>query len=327
MRAVAKTIVVGGFLVFVVLWGSSAPGERGAVDALIASPKCQRCHDWRVVRAVVERARRDVADCVACHDATPATHAMRGDLSAAPLQTAVAGTSMAKAGVRIDMVLIPAGAFWMGSDDRHPDEGPKHRVTLPSFSIDRYEVTNADYRAHLTAIGGRTNEVWPGGDFSPERANHPVANVTWHEAKAYCEWRGARLPTEAEWEKAARGTDGRTFPWGPDMDPKLANIAESHIGHTLPVGSFPEGRSPYGLYDMAGNVWEWAEEWYQPYPGNHDPDENYGERYKVARGGGYKVCTFYGCGSHAPTFNRAFFNPVSRNETFGFRCARSGDRE
>src|SRR5574341_1262589 len=109
--------------------------------------------------------------------------------------------------------------------------------------------------------------------------------------------------------------------------PKLANIAESHIGHTLPVGSFPEGRSPYGLYDMAGNVWEWAEEWYQPYPGNREPDENYGERYKVARGGGYKVCTFYGCGSHAPTFNRAFFNPASRNETFGFRCARSGNQD
>ena len=327
MRPAAKAIGAGALVVLALFGGTSAPEASRSIGDGWSSAKCQRCHDRRVVQAAVERADTDTAACAACHDApAQAGSATRVGLSAQPLHTASAGVS-GKPNVRIDMVLIPAGAFWMGSDDRHPDEGPKHRVTLPSFSIDRYEVTNADYRAYLTAIGGRTNEVWPGGDFSPERADHPVANVTWHEAKAYCEWRGARLPTEAEWEKAARGTDGRTFPWGTDMDPMLANIAESHIGHTLPVGSFPEGRSPYGLYDMAGNVWEWAEEWYQPYPGNHDPDENYGERYKVARGGGYKVCTFYGCGSHAPTFNRAFFNPVSRNETFGFRCARFGDRE
>jgi formylglycine-generating enzyme required for sulfatase activity len=89
------------------------------------------------------------------------------------------------------------------------------------------------------------------------------------------------------------------------------------------VGSYPKGRSPYGLYDVAGNVWDWTEDWYKPYPGNQEPDDNYGERYKVARGGGFNKCTFYGCGSHAPTFNRAFFNPASRMETFGFRCARS----
>ncbi len=222
------------------------------------------------------------------------------------------------------MVRIPAGPFQMGSNDRHPDESPLHVVDIPTpYDIDLYETTNAEYREYLRATGGSPKGIWPGGDFPPELARHPVANVSWFEAKAYCEWREKRLPTEAEWEKAARGTDGRIYPWGNTMDPSRANIAESHIGHTMPVGSYPKGRSPYGLYDMAGNVWDWTEDWYQPYPGNHEPDDNYGERYKVARGGGFNKCTFYGCGSHAPTFNRAFFNPASRMETFGFRCARS----
>ena len=222
------------------------------------------------------------------------------------------------------MVRIPAGPFQMGSNDRHPDESPLHVVNLSSpYYIDLYEVTNAEYRDYLRATGGSSKDIWPGGEFPADLARHPVANVNWFEAKAYCEWRGKRLPTEAEWEKAARGTDGRMYPWGNTMDVSRANIAESHIGHTTPVGSYPKGRSPYGLYDVAGNVWDWTEDWYKPYPGNHEPDDNYGERYKVARGGGFNKCTFYGCGSHAPTFNRAFFNPASRMETFGFRCARS----
>ncbi len=319
MRRASAIALIGAALVLAAT--VSTPGETQSNGDLIASARCQRCHTPQAVRAMVARTDNDAANCASCHDALPAVGASRVGLSA-PVQT----EPTSKPGVRIDMVLIPAGGFWMGSDDRHPDEGPKHRVDVDSFYMDRYEVSNADFRAYLKAVGASASkEMWPGG-FPTDRADHPVANVTWYEAKTYCEWRGARLPTEAEWEKAARGTDGRIYPWGDLMDPKLANIAESHIGHTLPIGSFPEGRSPYGLYDMAGNVWEWAEEWYQAYPGNREPDENYGERYKVARGGGYKVCTFYGCGSHAPTFNRAFFNPASRNETFGFRCARSDDR-
>lgn len=304
--------------------GSHARVETASEVPKVTAEKCRRCHDRAFAqRAAVQRATMDTSDCATCHDA-PSPRVRRAGLTVLPSAAHAAGPAGEAAKSNSpDLVVIPAGSFWMGSDDRHPEEGPRRRVTVPSFSIDRYEVTNTQYRAHLDAIGAKTTEVWNDGTFPLDRANHPVANVSWFEAKAYCEWRGARLPTEAEWEKAARGTDGRTYPWGDQMDPKLANIAESHIGHTLPVGAFPEGRSPYGLYDMAGNVWEWTEDWFKAYPGNREPDENYGERYRVARGGGWKVCTFYGCGSHAPTFNRAFFNPVSRNETFGFRCARS----
>jgi formylglycine-generating enzyme required for sulfatase activity len=316
------------------LFGSRAASQAAApspvphVNAqhLTSGQACRRCHAPSVVQGLVQRAS-ERTDCTACHDDSAATAP-----AASSGVVAVVVSSTPKAAARPShaadahrgMVRIPAGPFQMGSNDRHPDESPLHVVDIPTpYDIDLYEVTNAEYRDYLRATGRSSKGIWPGGDFPPDLARHPVANVNWFEAKAYCEWRGKRLPTEAEWEKAARGTDGRMYPWGNTMDVSRANIAESRIGHTMPVGSYPKGRSPYGLYDVAGNVWDWTEDWYKPYPGNHEPDDNYGERYKVARGGGFNKCTFYGCGSHAPTFNRAFFNPASRMETFGFRCAQS----
>jgi len=221
------------------------------------------------------------------------------------------------------MVQIPAGPFLMGYDKRHPDEGPMHTQVIDhSYWMDKYEVTNAAYHAFVTATGHSSPDHWQDGAFPPGDDRLPVVYVTWYDAHDYCAWAGKRLPTEAEWEKAARGTDGRLFPYGDTFDAKKSNSPQSRIGHLTPVGSFPTGNSPYGLSDMAGNVWEWTDSWYQPYPDNSHASPNYGEQYKVVRGGSYVDCSFYRCGLSAPTFNRGFFKRETRNSGFGFRCAR-----
>jgi formylglycine-generating enzyme required for sulfatase activity len=226
-----------------------------------------------------------------------------------------------------DMVLIPAGTFIMGYDKRWPDEGPSHTVNLGDYYIDKYEVTNAQYAEFVNATHRKPPFYWRTGRYPPEKARHPVVMVSWHDATEYCQWAGKRLPTEEEWEKAARGTDGRIFPWGNTFDINRANTPQrwkalDQPGDTMPVGSFPQGKSPYGLYDMAGNVWEWTESWYLPHPGNTHITENYGQKYKVAKGGSWKDCSFYRCGISGPTFNRGFFDPNTTTRSFGFRCAR-----
>lgn len=225
-----------------------------------------------------------------------------------------------------DMVLVPAGTFTMGSDARWPDEGPNHEVYLPAYYIDAYEVTNEQYHTFTQATGRQAPNHFPDGQPPPGREKHPVVFVTWYDASDYCHWAGKRLPIDAEWEKAARGTDERLFPWGSEFDPKKANTHHSKRGTTTPVGMFPAGRSPYGAYDMAGNVWEWTASWYKPYAGNKRQTENYGQKYRVLKGGSYVDCTFYKCGISAPAFNRSFFKAETRNSGFGFRCAKSAER-
>jgi len=162
------------------------------------------------------------------------------------------------------MVWVPAGDFLMGSDspESEPDERPLRRVFVPAFYIDRYEVTNAAFKRFR-----------PEHTFPPGEDDLPVTHVTHAEAEAYCRWIGKRLPTDAEWEKAARGTDGRRYPWGDIFDPHNANVRDGLASAVLgplpesgvcaasgkqPGGSFPRGVSPYGCQDMAGNVWEWV---------------------------------------------------------------------
>lgn len=226
-----------------------------------------------------------------------------------------------------EMVEIPAGTFIMGTDGRLPDEGPQHEVHLAAYLIDRYEVTNLQYETFIKAVNRRSPAHFRNRTYPEGKVDHPVVFVGWDDAVAYCEWAGKRLPTDKEWEKAARSSDGRTYPWGDIFDPKKSNNpvrwrAAGQTGDTTPVGAFATGVSAHGLYDTSGNVWEWTASWYYPYPGNEVPSESYGERYKTLKGGSWFDCSFYKCGISAPLFNRAFFARRTKNDTFGFRCAK-----
>lgn len=226
-----------------------------------------------------------------------------------------------------EMVLIPAGPFIRGTDERLPDEGPRHSIDLKAFYIDMYEVTNLQYKRFINETGRRSPDHFRNRTFPPGKADHPVTFVTWDDAEAYCAWAGKRLPDDKEWEKAARGTDGRQFPWGEEFDVKRANTpvrwqAAGQAGDTTPVGAFGDGASPYGVYDVTGNVWEWTSSWYDAYPGNNTASESYGTRYKTLKGGSWFDCSFYKCGISAPVYNRAFFAKRTKNDTFGFRCAK-----
>ncbi len=155
-----------------------------------------------------------------------------------------------------------------------------------------------------------------------KRDPFPVTGISWYYAHAYCRWKGKRLPTELEWEKAARGPDGLEFPWGNDWDTAITNTGDDHDWEDgiAPTGSYPLNKSPYGAYDMAGNVWEWVDDWYQPYPGSTYESENFGEKMKVIRGGGG------GIGHYALSYffrgaTRQFAEPVMAGEDVGFRCA------
>jgi len=220
--------------------------------------------------------------------------------------------------------------------DRDPepdgDEFPQHTVLLPEFWIDRAEVTNVSYRA---CVAAKACSPPSGGDPNyyrdPAYDNYPIVFVSWNDADKYCRWVGKRLPTEAEWEKAARGTDGRIWPWGNALKDDLArpveraNVSDSHIRRCSQVGDYPTGASPYGALDMAGNVCEWVNDWYSPtyYAGRPDPDtsppgpsENESLGKKVIRGGSFNTV-----GLNARTADR---NAVSAGPSFdiGFRCAR-----
>ncbi|MDD5558992.1 formylglycine-generating enzyme family protein [Candidatus Methylomirabilis sp.] len=219
----------------------------------------------------------------------------------------------------VEMVAVPAGEFIMGSDDPEADdnEKPATKVYVRPFSIDKFEATNARYLRCIEA-GACTRPI-PLGYDATTRANLPVTVVSWQQAVAYCRWVGKRLPTEAEWERAARGTDGRRYPWGNTFEAERANVGYS-VGSATPVGSYPKGASPYGVMDMAGNVWEWTSSLYKPYPydphdGREDPNAR-GSR--VERGGGWYTPEW-----HARTTRRTAAGHVYRRfSDLGFRCAK-----
>lgn len=226
------------------------------------------------------------------------------------------------------MVRVMAGAFTIGSNTRMPDEGPQHTAKLKAFLIDKYEVTNLQYQQFIEATGRHSPRYFQNRTFPEGKVDHPVTYVSWYDAHDYCKWAGKRLPSDAEWEKVARGTDDRTYPWGDEFDVDKANTPArwqslNQEGDTSPVGAFPGGVSPYGAYDMAGNVWEWTDSWYRQYPGNTHPSENYGEIYKTLKGGSWWDCSFYQCGLSAPVYNRSFFDRQTKNSSFGFRCAKN----
>jgi len=202
-----------------------------------------------------------------------------------PTATLGVGSSKINAVDGAEMVYVPAGEFLMGSEEGGSDESPEHTVYLDAYWIYKHEVTNVQYRDCIEA-----GEC--AGDLSryPED-DDPAVYIDWYEANDYCEWAGGQLPTEAEWEKAARGTDGRTYPWG-EASPSC-NLAQFRdcSGQTVPVGSFPAGASPYGALDMAGNVWEWVADWYDAGYYENSPDANptgpASGTYRVFRGGSW----------------------------------------
>ena len=217
------------------------------------------------------------------------------------------------------MVLVPAGEFLMGSD-KLPNEQPKHKVALKDFYIDTFEVTNEKYSRFCM----ETKHSFPmhlrEGKIPAGRENHPVNELSYADAEAYCTWAGKRLPTEEEWEKAARGTDGRTYPWGSGWDQNLSNNRTSPYEDTLAVGSIPRGASPYGALDMAGNVWEWTSSWYKSYPGAATAFDETGKS-RVTRGGAY----FYSIELLRTSYRHAL-PPDDSSEYNGFRCAVDADQ-
>ncbi len=221
------------------------------------------------------------------------------------------------------MVTIPAGEFIMGEDFTKKSLGPRHSVYLDDYEIDQYPVTNFYYQTFVKETHREPPQSWMGSRLPPGKGNHPVSFVNWFDANDYCEWAGKRLPTEAEWEKAARGTDGRMFPWGKKYRKQHANVSQEEINDTSPVNAFPLGKSPYGLYDMAGNVFQWTSDWFLPYPGNKAPHPNFGTTLRVLRGGSFFDCSNYRCGISFQTFNRIALLPQTYAISAGFRCARS----
>lgn len=236
-----------------------------------------------------------------------------------------------------DMVEIPAGPFTMGSDNGPADERPGHRVTLPAFRIDRLAVTNADFALFLNAVGprnaqgqrlfdvddpdARIHQRQTGWTADSGYERHPVVEVSWVGARDFCAWRGRRLPTEAEWEKAARGTDERRYPWGNTAPDATRAQFGAAFNETAPVDRSLSGAGPYGALDLAGNAWEWVSSAYRPYPydardGREDATPG---PVRGTRGGGHdsgpEEITVTQRGRNLSR------NPRAGHHNIGFRCA------
>jgi sulfatase modifying factor 1 len=230
-----------------------------------------------------------------------------------------------------EMVLVPAGWFWMGSQNGERDEQPVHRVWLDSFYIDRFPVTNALYDVFVSETNHpkslyRNNQ-------NCNDPNQPVVGVSWKDAMAYCSWRSKKetavfsLPTEAQWEKAARGDDKRTYPWGNNLPDKKRAVTE--ITEKMPViGMCELGRSPYGVSDLVGNVWNWCADWYHreyyKTSTEKNPQGPAKATRKVVRGGNW---VFLGCCSGTPAYalrasRRNSFHPSIQKKSIGFRCVK-----
>ncbi len=217
-----------------------------------------------------------------------------------------------------EMVLIPAGVFNMGIEGANSNERPVHEVYLDAYYIGIFEVTNAEYAQFVEAAGRPAPSTFFDSFFDGE--NQPVGGVSWEDADAYCKWAGKRLPTEAEWERAARGTDGRAHPWGNAPPDRIRANYQRHEKRTTPVGSYPEGISPHGLYDMCGNVWEWvadywAKEYYKDSP-KEDPKGPETGGAHVVRGG-----SWVNSGGYITATVRPDPNPEHQQGHKGFRCA------
>ncbi len=223
-----------------------------------------------------------------------------------------------------EMVLIPAGEFIFGVNDKDSFAYPEQKINLPAYWIDKYEVTNKQF-LDFTADTGYTGEgAKEGRDwrlfFTPDKALVPVVYVTWNDAAAYCKSVGRRLPTEEEWEKAARGTDGRIYPWGNEFIPNHSNTSEAGSGTFAPIGQFDDV-SPFGVHDMFGNVQEWTGSWFTMYKGNPKSNPQAGKTLRVVRG---LSAVYQGKKGHL--YDRSAWPPAALFN-YGFRCAKDATPE
>ena len=238
-------------------------------------------------------------------------------------------------------VSVPAGEFVMGTDSDRADlyDTPRHSVNLSAYYIDKYPVTVAQYARFVSMKGQRPPLDWENGQIPTKKLTHPVTMVSWHDSKAYCAWQNKQLPSEAQWEKAARGLNGQRWPWGERMNADAVNTYYS-IGSTTKVTRYKNGVSPLGVYDLAGNVSEWTSSDFIPYPGTQATGEvfqakitavtstadsamkvaslvNVEGTFKVRRGGSWKSDPF-----STSSYHRNFSLPHYASDFFGFRCAR-----
>jgi serine/threonine-protein kinase len=231
------------------------------------------------------------------------------------------------------MALVPAGPFVMG-DDGDPSTAPRFTPSLPAFYLDLTEVTNARFATFVQQAGYQPTGDWhrfaDGAQFNPtefdvDRNDHPVVNVTWEDATQYCKWAGKRLPSEAEWEKGARGTDGRRWPWGDDAHPEFANVETLNDADKEPdtarVGSLPQGASPFGLLDMIGNAREWTGSPLLPYPIDPAAPLPPDAATRVTRG-----ASWLSLPNAIEIVRRLAEPPTTAAKDLGFRCAVSADQ-
>lgn len=219
--------------------------------------------------------------------------------------------------VPADMLLIPSGDFLMGSDTQSEFEKPVHKVPVTSFLIDKTEVTNEEYAKFVQFGPHPAPKHWPNGEIPPGEIRFPVSNVSWYDARDYCQWKGKRLPTEEEWEYAARGKESLLYPYGNEWKPELssASLSNTRIGKLSAVGNYPTGQSPFKVFDMAGNVAEWTDSDFVPYPNSKAKEQ---PNNKVMRGGSYLNPP-----SQQTATERRWYPPQTTEDFIGFRCAKS----
>jgi formylglycine-generating enzyme required for sulfatase activity len=343
---IGALVLIGVILGILLYIGSDKEQEQLRPTEIVRQPpKVPKAPDVPITKEIPEPEKPQYIEPIA--EAPMPTPIAGGKCKSEPRASVKKRSKLAPDG----MVYVPGGAFVMGSppDAGQDDESPAREVCVNGFYIDKYEVTNAQFQQFVDATDyvtdlekkpasalGRSWRRPYGSDLTAEKLpEHPVVCVSWRDAIAYARWAGKRLPTEAEWEKAARGTDARMYPWG-NKPPtaKLSNTADKSAGlkwsdsslddnqqYTAAVGSFPPGKSPYGLDDMSGNVWEWCLDWwdsdyYAEGPAKNPVGPPTGE-FRVIRGG-----SWFDFIEGTRTAHRMYFNPQGASADIGFRCVK-----
>lgn len=313
MKVLSKFWTIIFFVIFFSLDGALHFSYSREISELQCGMSCH------ANKSILQNKMKYHSECTQCHSSDTTIHTI------AVVNKDSRTRSILKQSAKTDyknMVMIPAGEFIMGSNERWDDESPEFIAQTSTFWIDIFEVTNTEYKNFADLTDYSSPALWDDNKVPKGLEEHPVTYVSWNDASAFCRWTEKRLPTEGEWEKAARGTLGYAFPWGNEFDSSNSNNPQSESKGTKPVGSYEKGKSPYGLYDMSGNVWEWTSTWYMPHPSNKIPSTKYGKTNRVIKGGSWFDCLAYGCGISALAYNRGAVVPTTRNNTIGFRCVK-----